>query len=432
MTRRSAGFTLIEVMVGAVVSLIVIGAVMESFLAQQKSMQSLDISREASNGARDTMLSMQEAIGRAGYGIDPRYAFDLRNYNCTSYTGSTTSTNACRDRVNAPDELVFVERDPNYYWAGTPTSTVQGCNDASSPCTGHAWQVTNFTTASPWQVTINARAGDLFLVGQVVELTCAKGASPTMGTVKTMASGTGTLTLTLLDTVVSNHYTDNLAATHDTCFDSGNAAPNNAAPGVSLFLVNRYRYFVTTLNGDPWLMLDRGLDYNKNGITPENGGDLADLIPIAHGGEDLQISYLLKPDPSGVTAAPDLPLGGGNWVIGDLAGNVEEPNPFAAAPLQNTADTDPSRFTTNPANVRGVRMRLTVRSLATDRSQGTTWPGDLPGAVPTDNLVNSTATPTPVENRNDYTAVALGHFRRFNTSTVVATPNLNSKDPFIF
>ena len=66
--RRASrrGFTLIEVMVGAVVALVVIGIVMGSFLAQQKSMQSLDLSREASNGARDAMLSMQEAIGRAG------------------------------------------------------------------------------------------------------------------------------------------------------------------------------------------------------------------------------------------------------------------------------------------------------------------------------------------------------------------------------
>ncbi len=428
------GFTLIEVMIGALVALVVIGIVMGSFLAQQKSMQSLDLSREASNGARDSMLSMQEAIGRAGYGIDPRYAFDLRNYNCTSYSVSTTAANACRDHVNAPDELVFVERDPNYYWAGTPSSTVQGCNDTSAPCSGHAWQVTNFTTASPYQVTLSARAGDLFLVGQVVEITCAKGAAPVMGTVKTQATSAtaALLTITLLDPVANNRYTDNLAPAHDVCFDSGNASPNNAAAGVSLFLVNRYRYFITTLNGDPWLMLDRGLDYNQNGTTPENGGDTADLIPIAHGAEGLQIAYLLKPDPTGVNTAPDLPAGAGNWVIGDSAGTVEEPNPFATAPTQSTGDTDPLRFNTHPANIRGVRVRLTVRSLVTDRSQGPNWPGDLPGAIPTANLLTPSATATPIENRNDFTAVVLGNFRRFNTSVAVATPNLNSKDPFIF
>ena len=82
MTRRHPrGFTLIEVTVGAAVALIVIGIVTATFLSQQRSLQALDLSREASNGARDAMLSLQQTIARAGYGVDPRYAFDFRNYN---------------------------------------------------------------------------------------------------------------------------------------------------------------------------------------------------------------------------------------------------------------------------------------------------------------------------------------------------------------
>jgi type IV pilus assembly protein PilW len=418
----AAGFTLIELMVGMLVALLVIGIVMSTFLSQQKSMQSLDLSRDASSASRDAMLSMQETVGRAGYGIDPRYAFDLRNYNCTNYTGATTAANACRDKVNGTDELVFVERDPNYYWAGTPTSTTQGCgldSDPTSACFGHAWQVTAFSATSPYSVTINARANDTFLVGQVVQITCAKGANATMGTVKTKAIATaaGAITIALLDPVTNNHYRDAIAAGHDTCFDG--AGSGTAAVGVSMFLVSRYRYFVGTFNGDPWLMLDRGLDFNQNGNTPENGQDTADLIPIAHGVEGLQVSYLLRPDPSGVNTAPD---NNTNWVLGDTAGTVEEPDPFAAAPLQNTADTDASRFSKHPANIRGVRMRLTVRSLLTDKTQGRSWPGDTAVLAPA----------TAIENRNDFTAVALGRFRRFFTSVVAATPNLNSKDPFIF
>ena len=78
------GFTILEVLVGAAVAILVIGIVMATFLSQQKSMQSMDLSREASNGARDSMFSMQGSIGRAGYGVDPRYAFDFKWYNCTS------------------------------------------------------------------------------------------------------------------------------------------------------------------------------------------------------------------------------------------------------------------------------------------------------------------------------------------------------------
>ena len=63
------GFTIIEVMVGAAVALLVIGIVMGTFLTQQRSLQAMDLSREASNGARDAMFSLQQSIGRAGYGV---------------------------------------------------------------------------------------------------------------------------------------------------------------------------------------------------------------------------------------------------------------------------------------------------------------------------------------------------------------------------
>lgn len=434
---RNRGFTLIEVMVGATVAILVIGVVMATFLSQQRSMQSLDLSREASNAARDAMLSLQETIGRAGYGILPQYAFDFRNYNCNNYTVATTSSNACRDHVDAPDEIVFVERDPNYYWAGTPNSTVQGCDDVNSPCTGHAWQVTNFTIASPHQVTINARSGDKFPVGQVVEITCAKGQSPTMGTV-TSVSGTapGSVTLTLNDPVANNHYTDDDMT--NACF----GVPGSPAPGTTMFLVNRYRYFVMQIvpqtpqgapvaPAEPWLMLDRGLDYNGNGNTPETvlstaipGGDTADLIPIAHGVEGFQVSYLLRPS-GGTSPAPDAD---GNWVIGDTPGTVEEPNPLLTPPAQSAPDTDPSRFTLSPANIRGVRIRLTVRSLRKDIAvsgfaggTGTSFGGDDPAGGQ-----------TSIENRSNFTAVTLGGFRRYFSAAAVATNNLNSKDPFIF
>lgn len=440
---KNRGFTLIEVMVGAAVAILVIGVVMATFLSQQRAMLTLDLSREASNAARDAMLSLQGTIGRAGYGINPLYAFDFRSYNCNNYTGPTTATNACRDKVDNPDELVFVERDPNYYWAGTANSTVQGCDDINAPCTGHAWQVTDFTNSSPYKVKINARNNDKFSFGQVVQITCAKGQAPTMGTV-TAVTGTppGVVTLTLQDPVTNNHYTDNIQTGADPCF----GAPGSVAAGTTMFLVNRYRYFVMNIvpqtpqgappgQPEPWLMLDRGLDFNGNGTTPEhvtnatpNGGDSADLIPIAHGVEGFQVSYLLRPS-GGTWPAPD---SNQNWAIGDDSGVVEEPDPFAAAPAQSTLDTDQTRFTKHPANIRGVRIRLTVRSLQPDLSAPTTFAGDIPnpGSL-------------PIENRSVFTNVQLGPapagqpgampgFRRYFSAVAVATNNLNSKDPFIF
>ena len=141
--RPQRGVTLIELLVGASVAIVVIGVVMATFLSQQRGMQALDLAREASNAGRDAMLSLQGTIGRAGYGVNPQFAFDFRNYSCPTWTAAAP----CRDSISGPDELVFVERDPNYFWAGTPTTPIQGC-DTSAPCSGRAWQVTQFTSGA--------------------------------------------------------------------------------------------------------------------------------------------------------------------------------------------------------------------------------------------------------------------------------------------
>jgi len=415
--RRPRGFTLIEVMIGAAVAIVVIGIVTATFLSQQRALQTLDLAREANNAARDAMLSMQDTVGRAGYGVDPRYAFDFRNYSCPSWSAAAP----CRDSISGPDEIVFVTRDPGYYWAGTPTSTVQGC-DPSAACTGRAWQVLGFDAT---HVTVNAQSGDTFLKGQLLEMTCAKGTNPTLGRVGTTAKATsaGGMQITLDAAVAGNPYRTNLAAGHDPCFDGGGAAPNaNAAAGVSAFFVNRYRYHVASVNGEPWLMLDRGLDYNQNGTTAEKLAsgtpDTDDEVPIARGVEGLQIAYLLRPSTTGI-AAPD---NGADWIVGNTPGTLEEPDPTATAPSQSSSDTDASRFTLHPANIRAVRIQLVIRSLRQDSAQPTPWAGDAPTPPGS----------TSIENRNDFTAVSLGRYRRYFNSVVIAVPNLSSKDPFIF
>jgi type IV pilus assembly protein PilW len=416
--RSARGFSLIELMVGTTVAVIVIGVVMGTFLSQQRAMLALDLSRDASAAIRDSMLMLEESIGRAGYGIDPRFAFDLRNYGCAG------GGPGCRDKTDGPDELVFVERDPNYYWAGDANSAVQGCS-STVPCRGHAWQLVAQDMTVP-RIQVAARAGDQFLKGQVLELVCERGGTavtqPTdlapqlMATVKTTVpplSADGSVWINLENTSATNPYMANIPSPHNSCFDSGQT---------SVFLVNRYRFHVATINGDPWLMLDRGLDYNRNDVTPENGGDPADEIPIGHGVEDLQIAYLMKPPPpapigpSTTVAAPD---NGADWVIGDTSGTVEEPDPTQAAPPPGVSDADTRRYaTTHPANIRAVRISLGVRSLLTDKTQPSTWPGDAM---------------TLFENRNVVTTgAALGRFRRFRSQVVVATPNLGSRDAFIF
>ena len=399
LVHKARGFTLIELLVGMTVALLVIGVVTATFLSQQRSIQALDLSREASNGARDAMLSMQGTIGRAGYGIDPRYAFDFKYYNCT------TTPPGCRDKTGAPDEIVFVERDPNYFWSATSTS-VQGCDTTTAPCSGHAWSITGFSGNN---VTIATHGGENFVKGQLVEMTCAKGQSPVIGEIASWNAPTMTLTVDATNPYKQPPPTGG-------CF---------TAAGNSLFLVNRYHYHVVTIAGDPWLMLDRGIDYNQNGTTPENGADLADEIPIAHGVENLQIAYLLQPPPNpwtGSGAAPTAPDNGADWIIGDSPSLVtpEEPDPAASGPLQLTGSTDPSRFTKNPANIRGVRIRVTVRSLLKDLSSPG-FQGDPLYPAGTTSIENFSGVANPIDK-----------YRRFFTAVTVNTPNLNSRDPFIF
>jgi len=217
-------------MIGAAVALVVIGIVTATFIAQQRALQALDLAREASNAGRDAMLSMQETLGGAGYGVDPRFAFDFRSYSCPNWTAATP----CRDSINGPDEIVFVVRDPDYYWAGAPSSPIQGC-DPSAPCTGHAWQVLGFDAT---HVTVDARSGDTFLKGQLLEIACAKGTNPLMGRVAATAraASAGALQLTLDAAVAGDPYRTNLGAGHDACFDGGGVPPGaNAAAGASLW-----------------------------------------------------------------------------------------------------------------------------------------------------------------------------------------------------
>ena len=107
--------------------------------------------------------------------------------------------------------------------------------------------------------------------------------------------------------------------------------------GAALFLIDRSRFFVQTLNGTPWLMLDTGRDLDGDGVLPP--ADQDDLLPVAKNVLDMQVAYALDPCPS-VAAGPDAD---GDWMIGDTKGTQEEPlmttNP--PAPVYGTASTDP-------------------------------------------------------------------------------------------
>ena len=157
-------------------------------------------------------------------------------------------------------------------------------------------------------------------------------------------------------TIVINSTTASSSLVGDVDFSAGCYLTG----GAFLFLIDQYHYYVTTLNNEPWLVLDNGIVYDT--VTPANN-----LIPVARGVEDMQVAYLLGPTAG---TAPD---SNHDWVVGNnqTVVTAEEPDPTQAKPINGAANG-----TMHPGNIRGVRVTMVVRSPIPDRSLGSSFLGD--------------------------------------------------------
>ena len=428
MTRAPRGFTLLELLVGMSISLLVIGAVTGAFLSQNRAFVALDLNRIAADAARDTFLDMEPAIRRAGFGLDPRYAFDFAYYACPAAN--------CRDSVTGPDNIVFYARNPNYTYtvngATAPDGTV--CGSASGCVSGNAYKVTITNAAGAYTVNADLRTGAVtpFRMGQVVQFICPNAAAVTMGTLSANPGGqAGIVTMSLAATPTT------APASSDATRANGFAANGCfVASGVIMVPVDRYHYLIQQYSGVPWLVLDTGTDIDGSGTV-----DVNDYLPIAPGVEDVQFAYLLNVNAPAVTVGgappsappqkgPDAPSAGGvpagNWVIGDYftgsgtsaTGTVEQPDATVAnMPQYSTSLADPLRFNTTAANIRGVRVTINVRSLTTDQTKPPNWTGDVEQRA---------------ENLNGSALQSGGRFRRFSFSTTVACRDMESRSAFVF
>jgi len=354
--RIHRGFSLLEVMMATAVSLIAVFASADALTNQFRMIQSRDLKRGANTSSRDAVQFLDSTLRMTGFGIDPRWALDFF-YRCAGQP--------CRDSTTGPDELVVVSRDPNYQFLAEGEGT---CTSAAGCYGGNAWPITAATT-DPASLTVTLQPGTAFEAGRVVLALCAGAQSPVM---LTLGSSVGLASTSPAGSVVINQFSGdptlgpyNATAALQTC---------HGQPGASLFLVDRSRFFVQTLNGTPWLMLDTGRDLDGDGVLPP--ADQDDLVPVAKNVVDLQVAYALDPCP-GYAAGPDSDQ---NWLIGDVKGTGEEPlavtNP--AAPVYDTPSGDPSRCTTiNAANVRALRVSLRIRSDRRDQTQSVDWSGDV-------------------------------------------------------
>jgi len=380
---RARGFTLIEMLVAGAISIFAIALVTAIFLSQNRTFVSLDLARDASGNGRDAVLEMETSIKRAGFGIDPAVAFD---FSCP--VGSN-----CHDRINAPDEITFYARNPQYVW--TPQNAALGCNTAGG-CFGggNIWPITA-TTATTIQVTLGAN--DVIHKGRILLAVCANGASPVFATSTGRVQGPGVMTLNVtINTNAAGIFAGNaFQACH-------------IGAGSALFLVDKFHYFVTTLAGEPWLVLDTGLDYNQDSTTPPT--DVNDLVPVARDLEDMQVAYQIGPAVSPPFATVPAPDSNTNWVVGDDPGHQEEPS-SAATPPQGGA----SSGTLHPGNIRAVRVTLVLRSRGVDTSLAPDA-GDAPFTS---------------EDRNDVTATAASQFKRYPQTFSVATRNMTAANPYL-
>ena len=381
--RPRAGMTLLELLVGMSIMLIVTGIAMISFVTQSQSLRVADMGRDANASVRDAMVPIEGAARDLGWGLDPRFAIDM--------TSATRSV----DRFDAPDELTFFSRDASYRWQDLGEGT---CTTTGGCFNGNAFAITAANVGSnPRTVTITLPAGQALQKGRVVLAMCAQAQSPVMFTLSSTVTGSGSsVTLT---PVATNAAPYNDWSSLQVC---------NGASGASLYLVNRYHFYVSTSN-PPWLMLDTGLDLNGDGTLPPT--DTADVIPIAKNVEDFQVAYILRS--SAAFTAPDSNT---DWVIGNDRGSaaVEELDPTLTAPVYATTAASPLRYNKHPANVEELRVTLTFRSDKTDQSRQR-WAGDsLPGA----------------ENRAG--SLSGGQYRRYTNTTQIRLFNMNSKSNFIY
>jgi type IV pilus assembly protein PilW len=394
--RPDRGFTLVELLVGVVVSAVVIAGAVSLLLAQKRSFQGSSADRALQETGRMALEEISQSLRVAGYGIEPAMVFDLGLMDpvpmerapqgpgaAARFGGDSSGSTGfacaapvqCRDRIDGPDELAFQHRNPYF---------------------NHP-----ITSADTSALVIAGPLGQTLRAGQVLQAICFSGSmswayvtvaqevpATTAATVRVPLEGGSALDYP--------HQNDSLT---DSCFATGLARA---------FKVDRYRYHVRTYapdgtlaawkaaGGRPYLMLDRGL-------RDSTGAPLVEVVTPDV--EDLQVAYVFPLSPLGqqvAGATPGTRLDSGASGI-DLA-------PASGFPLYGTPRLHPLRATRYPANIRAVRVELVVRSPNPD-PQGTD---------------------TVIPAAGNRPAVGDGPqgYRRMSFQTGVAIPNMESRAPF--
>jgi type IV pilus assembly protein PilW len=405
-TRRSfrsqRGFTLVELLVGVIVSLIAIAGAVVMLQGQKRSFQGSSADRAQQETGRMALGAISQDLRMAGYGVEPAMVFDFGQMtnvpmerapqgtgNTVTFGGDTGGTTGfacgaavtCRDSITGPDELVFQYRNPAFNHQILPVA---------------APSVNSLTIAGPLPQPIRA--------GQVFQAICFGGnmlwayvrAASEVGAT-TDATARIRIPLEAGTDLDYPHQNETLA---DTCFNTGEAR---------LLEVERVRYFVQSYDtagqvvawnsagSRPFLMLDHGL-------RSADGTPLLDVV--SPDVEDLQVSYVFPLSAAANQVAGSTP----GALVDNSATGIDFAPPGGLFPTYASARLSTVRGTHYPSNIRAVRIATVVRSPNPDPDQAT---ANVPAA-------------------GNRPAVAAGDpgFRRTVFETSVAIPNMESRAPF--
>ncbi len=406
-TPRPRGFTLVEMLVSLVIVAFMAAAAMALMGQQQRAFQNTSAERALQETARAALTEMGQNLRRAGFGIEPYFAFDFGPLNITTTTPAIVSQGylcatpvSCRDGTNGTDEIVFHARDPGF-----------GRSLASAP-----------TTAT---LTIAGGLQSPLYQGQILQVMCSGAADWAYVTVGAIAPANwvppaappATTTITLAAGVAGNPFPYQNGKLTTACFVASPVAE------MRVLKVDRFRYYVArfadadapgpctpTSGCRPYLMLDRGL-------TDAGGNPLQE--PVAPDVEDLQVAYVFPNATGGpvtVGATLGTPIANGATGI-DLS---------APPPVFNDPDDAATRNNRSPANIRAVRLTVVTRTPGADIAlRNLTVNTGQQSSVDTvagGNLVPGSG------NRGDWAGDSYHH--RLRVETTEATRNLDTRVPY--
>ncbi|MGV3622032.1 MAG: PilW family protein [Archangium sp.] len=339
MTRapRNHGFTLAELLVGLAVTSVILVAVTAAVIGVQSSYQRESEVKVLTENGRAAIQYMQRKVELAGYGIDPRMAFDvgalpsggLARDNLNVMTATFNPAQAPLDGgVVVTDDLAFRYRDPSWLRGGT------------------------FSTGS---ITLQSATDIPLSTGQVMMVVC-RGANRmvALSVASNVAAGQSSVPVTVLGAPWGG-------AVADSCFTGTGAN----MPWV--FLVREQRLRIVNLNGRPWLVAFNSLSANPFDLSLNN------FDPIAPDVENFQVAFGVNRAPMGLGCCQTAPDTGGDWIYGNSrSGSTPEAvfaqpvSPLATTPDYSTGYNEPARFTGAVANIRTVQLSLTMRTSRRD------------------------------------------------------------------